>query len=60
MAGVAGRMQQRPGQRGLASAEVAMQVDGQARRKRPRQRRAQRQRAGFILQFCFKVTHLLK
>ena len=57
---MAGGMQHRAGERGLAGAEVAVQVDRQPGSQRTRQRRPEGRGAGFVMQMSLEVLHLVK
>lgn len=60
MPGVAGGMQHGAGKRGLAGAEVAVQVNGETGRKRMRERGAERRRAFFVMEPGLEMPHLVK
>jgi epoxyqueuosine reductase len=60
MASMASRMQHGSRQCGLAGAQVAVQVNRQARRQRLCQRCAERGRAGFVAKVGLKLLHLVK
>ncbi|MBC7414345.1 MAG: tRNA epoxyqueuosine(34) reductase QueG [Herminiimonas sp.] len=55
-----GGVQHGAGQRGLAGAELAVQVDHEARHQGSRQRGAKCEGAGFVVQAGFKMSHRLK
>ena len=60
VAGVAGGVQQRARQRGLAGAQFAVQVDRHAGQQRARQRGAEGGGAGFVLQSGLEMAHRIK